>query len=282
MRYRQLVMLLVLLVVPGFVFSQANPPEVGIDEKLGDTVPLDLVFKDSNGKEVKLGNLITKPTVLSLVYFHCPTVCKPMLGAKVDVLDRIDLVPGKDYNALTVSFNDRETPEDAKTIKDHFLASFKSRKFPGDAWHFLTGDAEAIRKLTDAVGFRFKRDGDGFIHPTGLIMLSPKGKITRYFPGLSFQPFDTKLGIMEASEGRIGPTISKVLLYCFRYDPQGKRYVFDILKVTATITIIFGLIFVLWLVVGSRKKRAAAPARKQEAAKEETKEETKENKIKEE
>ncbi len=277
MRYKQLVSLLVFLFVPCFVFSQANPPEVGIDEKLGDTIPLELTFKDSNGKTVKLADLITKPTVLSLVYFHCPTVCKPMLGAKVDVLDRIDLIPGKDYNALTISFNERETPENAKTIKDHFLGSFKSKKFPGDAWHFLTGDEEAIKKLTDAVGFRFKRDGEDFIHATGLIMVSPEGKITRYFLGLSFLPFDTKLGVIEASEGKIGPTISKVLLYCFRYDPEGKRYVFDILKVTATVTIFFGLFFVLWLVVSSRKKRAAAPAPKREAAKEETKEnETKE------
>jgi len=277
MRYKQLVTLSVLLLVPCFVFSQANPPEVGIDEKLGDTVPLDLVFRDSNGEAVKLGDLITRPTVLSLVYFHCPTVCKPLLGAKVDVLDRIDLVPGKDYNALTISFNERETPENAKVIKDHFLGRFKSKKFPEDAWHFLTGDEETIKKLTDAVGFRFKRDGEDFIHATGLIMLSPKGKITRYFMGLSFLPFDTKLGVIEASEGKIGPTISKVLLYCFRYDPEGKRYVFDILKVTATVTIFFGLIFVTWLVVSSRKKRAAAPGKKQEAAKEETKEnETKE------
>lgn len=277
MRYKQRLLLLVLLVVPCFIFSQANPPEVGIDEKLGDSIPLDLTFKDSNGKEVKLSDLVTKPTVLSLVYYHCPTVCKPLLGAKVDVLDRIDLVPGKDYNALTISFNERETPENAKTIKEHFIGSFKSKKFPEGSWHFLTGDEGTIKKLTDAVGFRFKRDGEDFIHATGLIMLSPKGKITRYFLGLSFLPFDTKLGIIEASEGKIGPTISKVLLYCFRYDPEGKRYVFDILKVTATVTIFFGLMFVVWLVLSSRKKRGAAPVQKRESAKEETKEnETKE------
>lgn len=282
MRHKQLVTLLVLLVVPCFVFSQANPPEVGIDEQLGKFIPLELTFKDSNGEAVKLSDLITKPTVLSLVYFHCPTVCKPLLGAKVDVLDRIDMVPGKDYNALTISFNERETPENAKTIKDHFLGSFKSKTFPEDAWHFLTGDVETIKKLTDAVGFRFKRDGEDFIHATGLIMISPKGKITRYFLGLSFLPFDTKLGIIEASEGKIGPTISKVLLFCFRYDPEGKRYVFDILKVTATVTIFFGILFVAWLLVSSRKKRTADKPRAPMETKKDAEEDTSKNEAKEE
>lgn len=274
MKHKRFLSLLVILIIPLFVFSQETP-EVGIDEQLGKFVPLDLVFKDSGGAEVKLGDLITKPTVLSLVYFHCPTVCKPLLGAKVDVLDRIDLIPGKDYNALTISFNERETPENARVIKEHFLQRFKSKQFPEDSWHFLTGDETSIKKLTEAVGFHFKRDGEDFIHATGLIMLSPQGKITRYFNGLTFLPFDTKLGIIEASEGKTGPTISKVLLYCFRYDPEGKRYVFDILKVTATVTIFFGLIFVIWLVATSRKKRATAW--QQKAKKPETKEsETKE------
>jgi protein SCO1/2 len=258
---------MMLVVIPLVVFSQETP-KVGIDEQLGKYIPLDLVFKDSNGTEVKLGDLITKPTVLSLVYFHCPTICKPLLGAKVDVLDRIDLVPGNDYNALTVSFNERETPENARVIKEHFLQRFKSKHFPVNAWHFLTGDETSIKKLTDAVGFHFKRDGENFIHATGLIMLSPKGKITRYFNGLTFLPFDTKLGIMEASAGKTGPTISKVLLYCFRYDPEGKRYVFDILKVTATVTIFFGLIFVVWLVASSRKRRASAWSQMQGKTKE--------------
>ncbi|MCP5104979.1 MAG: SCO family protein [bacterium] len=255
MKYKALVVMLVL--VPMFLFAQdgAANQEVGIDEQLGKFLPLELTFKNADGKEIILKDLITKPTVLSLVYFHCPTVCKPLLGAKTDVLDRIDMVPGKDYNALTISFNERETPENAKTIKDHFIKRFHSKKYPENAWHFLTGDEQNIKKLTEAVGFKFKRDGEDFIHPTGLIMISPKGKITRYLSGLTFPPFDVKLGFIEASEGKIGPTISKVLLYCFRYDPAGKRYVFDILKVTATVTIFFGLLFVLWLVTTSRKKK---------------------------
>jgi len=249
--------LLVFLFVLLLIFPLANRAaiEVGIDEQLGKFIPLDLTFKNSKGETVKLADLLTKPTVLSLVYFHCPTVCKPLLGGKVDVLDRIDPVPGKDYRALTISFNERETPENAKTIKDHFIKRFSSKIFPENSWHFLTGDIESIKKITDAVGFHFKRDGEDFLHPTALIMLSPKGKITRYFNGISYLPFDVKLGLIEASEGKIGPTISKILLYCFRYDPEGKRYVFNILKVTATVTIFFGLIFVAWLVISTRRRR---------------------------
>jgi protein SCO1/2 len=248
--------LAVILLLPVLLAARGNreKPEVGIVDQLGKILPLDLMFKDSSGKDVKLLDLIQKPTVLSLVYYHCPTVCKPLLGAKVDVLDRIDLVPGKDYNALTISFNEDETPENAKIIKDHFIQQFR-KKFPPDAWHFLTGDKETIRKLTDTMGFYFKRDGDDFIHPTALVMISPKGKITRYFYGMAYLPFDIKLGLIEASEGKIGPAISKILLYCFRYDPEGKRYVFDILKVTATVTIFFLLIFVAWLSVSNRRRR---------------------------
>ncbi len=252
-----------ILLIPSPLPAQddAANPEVGIVEQLGKILPLELSFKNSNGEDVKLKDLIRKPTVLSLVYFHCPTVCKPLLGAKVDVLDRIDLVPGKDYQVLTISFNEDETPGNAKTIKDHFLNRFK-KKFPADAWHFLTGDKESIKKLTDSVGFYFKRDGEDFIHATGLIMISPEGKITRYFPGLAFLPFDVKLGLIEASEGKIGPTISKILLYCFRYDPEGKRYVFDILKVTATVTLFFLAIFVTWLVISTRRKRRTVKPQK--------------------
>jgi protein SCO1 len=253
--------LFIILLVPILLGAQNNkkPPEVGIEEHLGKIIPLDLTFKDSNGLPVKLKDLIKKPTVLSMVYYHCTMICMPLLGSETDVLDSIDLVPGKDYNALTISFNDRETPDHAKNIKDNFIKRF-SKPFPEDSWHFLTGDTETIKKLTDSLGFYFKRDGDGFVHPTALIMLSPQGKITRYFYGVSYLPFDIKMGLVEASEGKTGPAISRVLLYCFRFDPDGKKYVFNILKVTGTITLFFLAIFVLWLVIAIRKKKPAHTA----------------------
>lgn len=250
---------LFLFLVPGISTTsldaaKTEKPEVGIEEQLGEFIPTGLSFKNSEGKTVQLKDFMDKPIVLSLVYFHCPTVCRPLLRAKVDVLDRLDLVAGKDYTPITVSFNEIETPENAKEIKDHFMGTSKKPISP-KAWHFLTGDKETIKKLTDAVGFYYKRDGEDFIHPTGIIMISAKGKITRYFNGLAFLPFDVKLGLLEAGEGKVGPTISKILLFCFRYDPENKRYVFDILKVTATVTMFFLAIFILWLVISTRRKR---------------------------
>ncbi len=231
-----------------------EPIEVGIVETLGDVIPLDLEFKDSEGNPVVLRDVITKPTILSLVYFHCPTVCKPLLGAKVDVINRLEMKPGTDYQMLTISFNEDETPAHAKTIKDHFIAGSRL-EIPKDAWLFLTGDKDTIKTLTDSLGYRFKRDGDDFLHPVGIMLISPKGKITRYLYGMSYLPFDLKLGIIEASAGKTGPTINKVLLYCFRYDPQGQTYVFNILKVTATITLLFLFIFVAWLLISTRRRK---------------------------
>ncbi len=254
MTKKWLLSIIFLLCLQGAAGAIEDLEEVGITERLGEYIPLDLSFDDSDGKVVILKDLIDKPTILSLVYFHCPTVCKPLLGAKVDVINLLDMEPGKDYRMLTVSFNEDETPANAKTIKDHFIA--RSRKqIPPDAWRFLTGKKETIKKLTDSLGYHFKRQGDDFLHPVGIMLISPNGKITRYLYGMSYLPFDLKLGIIEAGAGKVGPTINKVLLYCFRYDPQGQTYVFNILKVTATITVFFLLLFVLWLVISTRRRK---------------------------
>jgi protein SCO1/2 len=254
MNNKWLLAVIVLIYMPFEGYCIQEPVEVGIVEKLGETIPLDLTFKDSQGNGVVLKDVIKKPTILSLVYFHCPTVCKPLLGAKVNVINRLGMTPGKDYQLLTISFNEDETPKHAKTIKDHFIARSKM-DIPQESWLFLTGDKESIAKLTGTLGYRFKRDGEDFLHPVGIMLLSPKGKITRYLYGMSYLPFDLKLGIIEAAAGKIGPTINKVLLYCFKYDPEGQTYVFNILKVTATITLFFLLLFVAWLVISTRRRK---------------------------
>ena len=254
MNNKWLLTVIILFFIPLGISSIEEPVEVGIVEKLGDVIPLNLTFRDSEGKPRVLKDVIKKPTILSLVYFHCPTVCKPLLGAKVDVINRLGMTPGKDYQLLTISFNEDETPKHAKTIKDHFLASSKM-DIPKDSWLFLTGDKASIAALTDSLGYRFKRDGEDFLHPVGIMLLSPKGKITRYLYGMSYLPFDLKLGIIEAASGKVGPTINKVLLYCFRYDPEGQTYVFNILKVTATITLFFLFFFILWLVISTRRRK---------------------------
>lgn len=228
--------------------------EIGIVEHLGGHVPLDLIFVNENADSMYLNEIINKPTVLSLVYFNCPGICSPLLSGVVDVLDRMDLKPGVNYEALTISFDPNDTPELARDKKRNYFKAFRSGPFPEENWHWLTGDSLSIKKLTDAVGFKYKKEGRDYIHAGALIVLSGDGKISRYLRGIEFQPFDLKMAITEASQGRTGPTISKVLLYCFSYDPAGKKYVFNFMKVGGTIFIIFLIIFIAFLTIKKQSK----------------------------
>jgi protein SCO1/2 len=161
--------------------------------------------------------------------------------------------PGKDYRVLTLSFDETEKPSLALEKKKIYLKMIE-KPFPEKAWIFLTGNKENIRKLTDAMGFRFRRQGEDYLHPVALIIISRDGKITRYIYGTEFLPFDLKIALMEASEGRIGPTLSRVLRFCFSYDPKGRKYVFNTLKVTGIVTLVFALSFILFLVSKGKRK----------------------------
>ncbi len=227
--------------------------EIGLNEKLGQYVPLDLTFKAEDGHEVSLKQLVHTPTILALVYYHCPNVCSLLLQNLADVLIRLPGEPGKEYTALSISFDETETPSLALQRKKTYLQMI-NRPFPSDAWRFLTGDKENIRKLTDAVGFQFKRVGEDFEHPVSLIILAPNGKVVRYMYGADPLPFDLKLALVEASQGKVGPAISKIARFCFSYDPKGQKLVFNTLKVTGTVTLIFGLSFVVFLFFKGRKQ----------------------------
>jgi len=226
---------------------------IGIDEKLGQRVPLDLTFHDENGSPVTLRQLIHTPTILALVYLHCPNVCSLLLQNLADVLNRLPAEPEKEYRVISVSFDERERPAFALQRKKIYLKMIQ-KPFPEDTWRFLTGDKDNIHKLTDAVGFRFKRVGGDFEHPVSVIILAPDGKITRYMYGTDFLPFDLKMALMEASQGKIGPAISKVVRFCFSYDPKANKLVFNTLKVTGTVTLLFALSFVLFLLFKGRKQ----------------------------
>lgn len=226
---------------------------VGIDEKLGNLIPLDLIFRDENGKPVLLRQLINRPTILAPVFFSCPDVCSFLLSNLSGTLDRLPLDPGKDFLILSISFDETEDPLLASEKRDLYLKMIE-KPFPEEAWRFLTGDRESILKLTDAVGFLFKREGKNFLHPVALIIIAPDGKITRYLYGTEILPFDLRMALLEASEGRIGPTISKVLRFCFSYDPKGRKYVFNTLKVTGIVTLTSALSFILFLVWRGRRK----------------------------
>jgi protein SCO1/2 len=231
-----------------------NPQEIGIIEKLGEYVPLDFTFIDEYGDSLILKNIVNKPTIFSLVYFNCPGICSPLLSGKVDVLDRLDLKPGIDYEVVTISFDPTDNPTLARDKKKNYFAAFRKGPFPVEHWKWLTGDSLTIKKFTDAVGFKYKRVDKDFVHAGALIVLSPEGKISRYLRGILFQPFDLKMAITEASEGRVGPTISKVLLYCFSYDPEGKRYAFNIMKVSGTIFLFLLVVFIGFLILKRQTK----------------------------
>jgi protein SCO1/2 len=226
---------------------------IGIGEKLGQFIPLDLTFHDENGSPVTLRQLIHTPTILALVYFHCPNVCSLLLQNLADALNRLPAEPGKEYEVLSISFDEREKPALALQKKKTFLQMIQ-KPFPEEAWRFLTGDKENIRKLTDTVGFNFRRVGKDFEHPVTLIILAPDGKIIRYMYGADPLPFDLRLALFEASQGRIGPTIAKVVRFCFSYDPKAKKLVFNVLKVTGTVTLVFALSFVVFLLFKGRKQ----------------------------
>jgi protein SCO1/2 len=237
-----------------------SPPFIGLDERLGRYVPLDLSFQDEDGKPVQLRQIIRRPTILALVYFHCPNVCSLLLQNLSQTLNQLPADPGEDYQALAISFDETETPNLALQRKKVYLQMIQ-KPFPSDAWRFLTGDKETIHQLTDAVGFHFKRAGEDFEHPVTLIILSPEGKIIRYLYGADPLPFDLKMALVEASQGRIGPAIAKVVRFCFSYDPKANKLVFNMLRVTGTVTLLFAVLFVGFLVFKGRKQRVRAGER---------------------
>jgi protein SCO1/2 len=231
--------------------SEDEKDYIGIEEKLGAAVPLDAVFTDEGGNQVGLDQLVKQPTVVAFVYYNCRDVCPLLLHGVADVVGKLPSEPLKDYLVLTVSFDETDTPALAAEKKKNFLASLE-KPFPADGWRFLTGDAENIRKLTDAVGFRFKRQGDIFLHAISLVVLSPEGKVVRYLYGNTFLPLDLKMALVEASEGRYGPTINRVLRYCFTYDPKGRKYAFNLLRIVGTSMLL--MVMVMFIILRAKGK----------------------------
>ncbi len=230
-----------------------DPKGIGIDERLTQTIPLDLRFRDETNHLVSLGQLIQTPVILVLVYFSCPDVCGLLLYNLAEVINKLPAEPGKEYRILAISFDETETPVLALEKKRLYVKMIQ-KPFPEDAWRFLTGDYENIQKLTESVGFHFRREGEVFQHPVALVILSSKGKITRYIYGMNFLPFDLKMALLEASEGKVSPTINRILQFCFSYDPKGRKYVFNTLKVTGVIILVFALGFIFFLIFSGRRK----------------------------
>lgn len=232
--------------------APVEAPGVGLDERLGAKIPLDLVFRDEAGRQLRLAELVTGPTIILPVYYACTNVCNFLQDGLARVLPEIRLAPGTQYRVISVSFDETETPERAARSKKMYQAAMRG-KFPEGNWHFLTGDAESIKRLTSAAGYRFQRKGRDFLHPVASFVVADDGMIVRYLYGTHFLPKDVTLALIEARQGKVGTTISKVVSYCFSFDPDRKSYQFNLLRVSATVIIVCVLSFLTFLMVTGKK-----------------------------
>ncbi len=228
-------------------------PELGIYEHLDSYLPADLDFVDENNNPINLTDKIDKPTVIALVYFECPGLCSPLLEGVSEVITKAKVDLGTEYQVFTVSFDPTEKPELAKAKKDNYAKLVKGKDVE-NGWKWLTGDSANVNRLLNTLGYKVKKEGDDFIHPASIIVISPEGKITRYLHGTYFLPFDLKMAVVEASEERSSPTINKVLKFCFSYDAEGKKYVFNITKVAGSIILLFAISLFLFLAFGKKRK----------------------------
>jgi protein SCO1/2 len=200
--------------------------EVGIDQKLNESIPLGLEFRDESGKTVRLSDYFgKKPVILSLAYYECPMLCTYVLNGLVRSLRPLSFNVGNEFEMITVSFDPTETSQLAAAKKAVYLKEY-GRTGAESGWHFLTGDAEPIRQLTKAVGFKYKYDAQDkqFAHASGIMVLTPEGKLARYFYGIEYPSRDLRLALVEASQNKIGSRADQLMLYCFRYDPTTGKY----------------------------------------------------------
>jgi protein SCO1/2 len=235
--------------------------DVGFDQRLNEQVPLDLKFTDSTGAAVKLGDYFgNRPVILVLAYYRCPMLCTLVLNGLVQAMRGMPFAAGADFDVVTVSFDPRETPDLAAAKKKTYIASY-ARPGAAEGWHFLTGQPAAIDKLTRAVGFRYVYDAkqDQYIHTSGIMILTPQGRISRYFYGIDFPDRDLRLGLVEASAGKIGSPTDQVLLYCFHYDPASGKYTASILNLVRAegVLTVLALAGMVWFLCrGGPRKRS--------------------------
>jgi len=199
---------------------------VGIDEHLGRIIDLDLTFNDEDGKIVKLRDFFDKgrPVLLDLVYYNCPQLCTLILNRQVEIMKQMPQTPGKEYEVVTISIDPRETPEIARQKKASYLTSY-GRPAPG--WHFLTDRDDNAKRLAELIGYHYRWDPriQQYAHVAGIMILTPEGKMARYLYGINYRALDLRFGLAEAAESRSTPTIEKVLLFCYHYDPVQNKYV---------------------------------------------------------
>jgi protein SCO1/2 len=253
--------------------SNVRPPylqNVGIEQHLDAQVPADLAFTDDAGHPVKLGDYFgKKPLILNLVYYNCTMLCGEALAGLTGAMKMVKFNVGDEFDVITVSFNPQETPEIAAAKKQDYLKRY-GRADAATGWHFLTGPAESINALTKAVGFQYQYDpkSSQYAHATAIMVLTPQGRISRYFYGVDYPPKDLRMGLVEASQGKIGNAVDQVLLYCYHYDPETGKYgaiVSNILKLGAGLTILLlgSLLFILLRLDKSAQRRISGQGQNQ-------------------
>ena len=231
--------------------------KVGFEEKQGQYVALDTKLVNEAGDTVLLKDVIKKPTILNLVYYRCPGTCSPLMWGISKFIDQLDLKLGTDYQILTVSFDYTEPIDLGIKKKANYLSTMQNKE-AGKYWQFFVSDSVNIEKLTKSVGFEYKFINNNFVHPTGLIAMAADGKITRYLRGIDFLPFDIKITMIEAANGKIGPSINRLLAICYSYDDTGNQFVFNVTRVSGILIIFFALIFFTYLAFHRLKTRKEA------------------------
>jgi protein SCO1 len=262
-------LVLLALAAPANAQQQTSPGElvgrVGLDQKLDQPLPLDLMFRDEHGREVKLGDYFgDKPVVLSLVQFRCRMLCTQVLNGLLVSSQAVPFTIGQDYTVLSVSIDPREGAELAAEKKKQYVGRYRREGAEG-GWHFLTGDQQAIDRLAEAVGYRYHYDprSDQYAHPSGIVIATPAGRTSRYFYGIDYQPQALRLGLVESSENRIGSPVDQFLLLCFHYDPTTGKYgliISNVLRLAGLVTV---LVLGGFLVVSFRQelRRSALSSR---------------------
>ena len=229
--------------------------EVGIEQKLGSQLPLDAKFVDENGQEVQLKQYFgKKPVIIALVYYDCPMLCNEVLNGLLGSLKGVSFDAGKEYDVLAISFNPKDKPDIARAKKENYLARY-NRQDAANGWHFLTGESDAIAQITKAVGFNYKWDeaSKQYAHAGGIMIATPEGKLSHYFYGIEYAPKEIRLGLIEASNNKIGNPVDQLMLYCYHYDPGTGKYglvIMRAMRVAGVVTILgmAAMLLVLWRV----------------------------------
>lgn len=225
---------------------------VGIDQQLDSQVPLDIILKDEAGRDVPLSSFFHsgKPVIIAPVYYRCPMLCTQILTGLESSLKAVTFDPGRDFEVVAVSFDPKDTPELAAAKKQTYLRRY-NRPNTANGWHFLTGEQKNVKQLTDALGYHYRYDPktDQYAHASGIMILTPDGRVSRYFYGVEYAPRDIRLGLVEASKNKIGSPVDAILLFCYHYDPSTGKYgavALNLLRVTAALFAVVGGVFLVF------------------------------------